>query len=118
MNSVVCVVLYVVALSGIPSIVGVFHVSMPSVFVIVHLVSGIVFIVIVLVLFVSVVYMFGVTVTSIVGFVFVYIILRIFLEYGCVLMIVLWHIMSMYCSYPSGVEDCLLCVLYCLCCRM
>ena len=45
--------------------------------------------------------MFGVTVTAIVGLMFVYIILNIFLEYGCVLMIVLWHIMSMYCSYPS-----------------
>ena len=48
-NSVVCVVLYVVASFWFPRFVGVFHVSVPSIFVIVHLVSGIVFIVIVLV---------------------------------------------------------------------
>ena len=47
-NSVVCVVLYVNALSGLPSINKVFHVSLLPKLVIVHHVSGIVFIVIVL----------------------------------------------------------------------
>jgi hypothetical protein len=109
-NSVLCVVLYVVASVGIPSIVGVFHVSIPSIFVIVHRVSGMVLIVIVLVCSFLSYMVLGVTVTSIVGSALVYIILNIFLEYGCVLMIVLWHIMSMYCSYPPVLKLFIVCI--------